>query len=639
MKSQKKQEQKSKPEKSRSENRADEFYFEENSKPENDGRISDENDSANFSIRDFSFAKLDYVWLAGCFFITATAAFLRFWQLELKPLHHDEGVNGHFLTTLFRTDVYKYDPSNYHGPDLYYVALAFTKIFGLNTISIRSSVAVFGVLIVILAFFFKNYIGKTGSLAAGLFLALSPGMVYVSRYFIHEMMFAFFSLAIVLAILLFIKRQKVGIFAVGWMILILFVCFLPSALNLAARIGGEDQMRLWILRGAFFLVEGVLVFYIIRMLLDWDAGRPIYLLLASAAIVMLFATKETAFITVGTMAIACVAVWLWRKIYQAVGWNIKENDLEPPNLTWKNFRAKLGDNANLLLLAAAASAMFIYLGALFFSSFFTYPEGVKSAFTAYAFWTKTGGKDHTGNGFFAYLKWLMKIESPIVILAAVGSLFALAKARHRFAIFAAFWSLGIFTAYTLIPYKTPWLALSIILPMCLIAGYGINELARSGDVMQKITAAILAAVAALTLGYQSYELNFVRYDDEKEPYVYAHTRREFLQMIDKMKYYAAKSEKGNEATITVVSPDYWSMPWYLNDFPHAEFFGIMTDVNASEMIVAKKDAQDAEISEKFSAHYKIAGTYPLRPGVDLYLLVRRDIADADAREIDDAINE
>ena len=56
--------------------------------------------------------KVDYLWLLSCALITAIAAFLRFIQLELKPMHHDEGVNGYFLTTLFRDGVYKYDPAN-----------------------------------------------------------------------------------------------------------------------------------------------------------------------------------------------------------------------------------------------------------------------------------------------------------------------------------------------------------------------------------------------------------------------------------------------------------------------------------------------------------------------------------------------
>jgi predicted membrane-bound mannosyltransferase len=98
----------------------------------------------------------DYLWILNCSLVTAVAAFLRFYWLELKPLHHDEGVNGYFLTNLFRNGEYKYDPSNYHGPDLYYISLAFSKMFGLETISVRASVAIFGVFTVVLAFFLRK---------------------------------------------------------------------------------------------------------------------------------------------------------------------------------------------------------------------------------------------------------------------------------------------------------------------------------------------------------------------------------------------------------------------------------------------------------------------------------------------------
>jgi len=84
----------------------------------------------------------DNLWLIGCLVITAIAVFWRFYWLEMKPFHHDEGVNGFFMTTLFRDGIYKYDPSNYHGPTLYYIALAFAKAFGFNTISMRASVAI-----------------------------------------------------------------------------------------------------------------------------------------------------------------------------------------------------------------------------------------------------------------------------------------------------------------------------------------------------------------------------------------------------------------------------------------------------------------------------------------------------------------
>jgi len=578
--------------------------------------------------------RTDFWWLVCCAVITILAFAIRFAKLDMRALHHDEGVNSFFLVTLFREGVYKYDPANYHGPDLYYLALGVTKIFGLNTYGIRGSVAAFGVLIVVLTFFLKNYIGKFGSLFAALFLALSPGMVFISRYFIHEILFVFFTYTIVLSILFFIERKKAGIFAVGWMVLILIVCFLPSVINLAKAMGGDSQLALWSLRAGFFLIEIALIVFVMRMLLSWDDGRPIYLLLASASVVMLFATKETAFITIGTFGIACVCVAVWRKIYAGSIGKIGENDLEPVPLVWSSFANKLGDKTNRILLLVAVSAIFIYLGVLFFSSFYTYPEGVQKAFEAYALWTKTGSKDHTQNGHWAYFKWMGKVESPIMLLSAVGSLIALGKARHRFAIFTAFWAFGITLAYTLIPYKTPWLAVSFLLPMCIIAGYGIGELLRSLDFNQRAIGAILALGATAVLGYQTYDLNFVRYDDNDMPYIYAHTKRDFLNLVERVEYYSGKSGKGKDATIEVVSPDYWSMPWYMRDYKNAHFFGQPIDVNSAEMIVAKKPDQDAVIKEKYASRYKIAGEFALRPGVDLYLLVRNDLAEADAKKID-----
>src|SRR5687767_4546525 len=181
--------------------------------------------------------KYDVVWLAGCAAITAAAAFLRFFQLGLKPFHHDEGVNGFFLTNLVRDGLYKYDPANYHGPTLYYIALAVAKLFGLETVMMRVSVARCDVLAVVLALYLQRYLGKTGSLFGALFIALSPGMVFISRYFIHEIFFVFLSLAIVISIIFVIEKRSAGMGAVAWMALLLIVCFIPSAFNMAAYLG------------------------------------------------------------------------------------------------------------------------------------------------------------------------------------------------------------------------------------------------------------------------------------------------------------------------------------------------------------------------------------------------------------------
>ena len=61
--------------------------------------------------------------------------------------------------------------------------------------------------------------------------------------------------------------------------------------------------------------------------------------------------------------------------------------------------------------------------------------------------------------------------------------------------------------------------------------------------------------------------------------------------------------------------------------------GSLVDANTAEMIVAKKNDQDIAVVDKYSAHYKFVGVYPLRPGVDLMLLVRRDLAEQQDQDL------
>ena len=72
---------------------------------------------------------------------------------------------------------------------------------------------------------------------------------------------------------------------------------------------------------------------------------------------------------------------------------------------------RLGDGTDRMLLFVAAAALVVYLIVLFFSSFFTYSDGIKGFYEAYTIWTKTGSKDHTQNGTWAYLRWGMKLEA------------------------------------------------------------------------------------------------------------------------------------------------------------------------------------------------------------------------------------
>ncbi|MCS6875125.1 MAG: TIGR03663 family protein [Pyrinomonadaceae bacterium] len=559
--------------------------------------------------------------------IVFVATLFRFYDLTLKPLHHDEGVNGYFLTELFNQGVYKYDPSNYHGPTLYYIALVFTKLLGLETFAVRASVAIFGVLMVILVLALKNHLGNIGSLSAAAFVAVTPGMVYISRYFIHEIFFVFCSLGFFTVFVFFIENRKPGYIAILTLALILFVCFLPS-LNVVRLLQLDNDFAVFIVKVIILALGSILVYLLLRIIVTYKDGLLIYPMIGSAFIALFFATKETAFITIGTMIIAVFCIWLWEKLYKGAS--------SKTSLTFDGLKERFSSKRELLLTLTICLITFTYVAAVFFSSFFTYPRGIIGAFEAYSFWTKTGIKDHIGR-FTLYLEWLWKLEYPLVLLSLLGILIAFFRAKSRFAMFVGLWAFGLFLAYSLIPYKTPWLMLSFLLPMCIASGYSINEMAFSQRKILKFLAFVLLFLSLAILSYNSYDLNFRRYDDDSLPYVYAHTRRSFLQMVEKIHYYAEKSGRSKSATIQIVSPEYWPLPWYLKQYDHANFYGRIVDAKEAEMIIAEKGKQDLETFRKYRTNYRIVDVYSLRPGVDLVLLVRKDLADEDTKSYEEII--
>src|SRR5690606_32919305 len=125
----------------------------------------------------------------------------------------------------------------------------------------------------------------------------------------------FLGLALVLSVIFFIENRRAGPGAIAWMSLVLLAAFFPTTLSSAIWLsGGETASISWLV--TFFVFEAVLVFFIIWMIIGWRYGTPIYFLLASACVALLFATKETTFITLGTMLIAVGLVWVWRRFYK-----------------------------------------------------------------------------------------------------------------------------------------------------------------------------------------------------------------------------------------------------------------------------------------------------------------------------------
>ena len=129
----------------------------------------------------------------------AGALALRASDLGHRPLHNDEAVNAVKVTDLWQHGRYAYDPDEYHGPSLHYTSLPFLQLTGARTAEdltdshLRLVTVAFGVGLVLLALLLADGLGRPAVAWAAVLTAVSPAMVFYSRYFIHEMLLVFFS--------------------------------------------------------------------------------------------------------------------------------------------------------------------------------------------------------------------------------------------------------------------------------------------------------------------------------------------------------------------------------------------------------------------------------------------------------------
>lgn len=141
--------------------------------------------------------------------IFIVALVLRFLLLDLKLFHHDEAVHAWFSFKLLTEGTYVYDPV-YHGPLLYYTTAGMFALLGDSDLVGRIVPALLGSLMVALVWpiYRLGYLEERGALIAALFLAISPDMVYFSRFLRNDIFVAFFTLLLLVALLYYLEYGK-----------------------------------------------------------------------------------------------------------------------------------------------------------------------------------------------------------------------------------------------------------------------------------------------------------------------------------------------------------------------------------------------------------------------------------------------
>jgi predicted membrane-bound mannosyltransferase len=155
--------------------------------------------------------------------------------------------------------------------------------------------------------------------------------------------------------------------------------------------------------------------------------------------------------------------------------------------------------------------------------------------------------------------------------------------------FLASYALFIAVIYSAIPYKTPWLAMNLWLPLAILAGFAVEWLWLAAPKFS-LRALILAFTVALgiLIGHDTRQWVFQFPADENNPYAYAHTGEDLLRLPVRLEQLVLENTNSNPR-IAVVAADAWPLPWYLRKYSQVGFWQPGQETGDADFFITTTD--------------------------------------------------
>ncbi len=164
--------------------------------------------------------------------------------------------------------------------------------------------------------------------------------------------------------------------------------------------------------------------------------------------------------------------------------------------------------------------------------------------------------------------------------------------------------------YSAIPYKTPWLALNLWLPLVLINGLGVEAIwSLIKNPGGKWVTGIVAAGFLAMVWTETQTWAFDKPADEKNPYAYAHTLEDLLRLPDRLTE-LAQQEHLTSPRIAVVAADAWPLPWYLRKFPNTGYWQPGQMPTPSDFYLTATDVSGELTNTLANCRYEFFGWRP-----------------------------
>ena len=416
-------------------------------------------------------------------FIVGVALVLRLLWLGMKPAHFDEGVNGWFIDQMTRTGLYRYDPANYHGPFHFYILYFAQTLLGRTEWALRLPLVLANVATVWMILQYHRFVPRRVTVWAAWAMAVSPGMLFYSRYAIHE----------------------------AWMVLGMVTAFWGVA-------------ELWKYRTRNGL---------------WAA---------SMGATLMVLTKETYIMHLVAFGLACGTL----KLLETVSPSQPATRAPARQWGWNDLAAALA--------TGAAALIFFYSGGFLDFSI------LSGMVETYARWIHTGVSGESGHDkpWHYWLELTAQFEWP-ALAGMAFSLWALSPGMNRLLRLLAIYGGGVFVAYSLVSYKTPWCIISILWPFFFLFGAAAEAFRRP--------AVRWGAAALLAAGFwQAADLNYRRPTDPDHPYVYVQTYPDVALLTEPLKALRRIDPTSLHMSGHIILSSYHPLPWLLGEYTAVGYY-------------------------------------------------------------------
>lgn len=289
----------------------------------------------------------------------------------------------------------------------------------------------------------------------------------------------------------------------------------------------------------------------------WCDGRKRDLWFTGIGLAGIMLTKETWIIHVVALGLAWGTLWGIEKVWPSA------NDLP---LAVR--REATGDD--ILRVGTICFAFVLF----FFSGCLIDPSGIVGFVEAYAVWTHTGTGGESGHEK-EWFYWLvpnanndgglmLRYEWPVLFGVAASFGVVLPKTR-RFLRWLAIGAVGTLVAYSIVRYKTPWCLIAFAWPFFLVFGAGVEWLMERVD---RWTISVMAGLVCFFSFNEAKTLNFKKFADETEPYVYVQTTLDLNKLLDPLHWELTRDPNARYRIGHVIQNDKYPLLWLLGDWPN-----------------------------------------------------------------------